>query len=83
MRFEVTEKLRKHSSKVHEDKRIFQCKKCDTSFKTTVALEHHIKKIHEGNRPFQCKFCNKSFEKEIKTDTFFESTNDPHLSMSM
>ena len=52
--------LDKRKEESQTDKRPYQCKFCDKSFKQQDKLKRH-ERTHTGEKPYSCKHCSKSF----------------------
>ena len=46
---------------IHIAEKLFQCDKCDKSFKYRPTLLSHLAKEHEGGLPHKCQLCGKAF----------------------
>ena len=44
--------LKGHIESVHEGKKLFKCKICDSSFTQKRYMNRHIESVHEGKKPF-------------------------------
>ena len=58
--------LKRHSSKIYEEKKTFECSKCDMKYKARSTLKKHIHNIHgnKANKPIE-KGMKNSFENYI------------------
>ena len=60
---------------VHEGKKLFKCKYCETGFSQGGSLKIHIASVHEGKKPFKCKNCEASFTQKGNMKTHIASAH--------
>ena len=52
---------------IHEEKKEYQCDKCNKTFSLIQNLKRHISTIHEVTaKMFQCTLCEKSFSRKYE-----------------
>ena len=77
------------NSTKQEEKKLFKCEICNTSYKTESRLNFHIKLNHEGKEQFQRDERNKSYHSmdesdKSKVDNGKENSNVlPYLQLKM
>ena len=71
--------------------KLYECSKCDKSFRQSSYLRKHDKRVHAKLKPFKCSVCVKAFsdssdfKKHVRIHTGekpFRCTRDPHCDKS-
>ena len=51
----------RHVGTVHEEKKQFECKVCNSKFTQKANLNRHVTIVHKGSKQFKCEVCNTKF----------------------
>ncbi|XP_066555272.1 zinc finger X-chromosomal protein isoform X2 [Amia ocellicauda] len=55
--------LKKGGSKVHRERRVYQCQYCDYSTSDASGFKRHVISIHTKDYPHRCEYCSKGFRR--------------------
>lgn len=83
--FDVTSELLKHSENTHEDRILYQCRKCSQFYDTIELRKLHEKTHTEELKPFICKICFKGFNDKncLKRHAHVHSNQSTFIAFTM
>ena len=68
--------MNNHKELVHEEKKKFQCGKCDKAFSDKSSMTRHITSVHEGKKPFKCNRCDFTSSQKISITRHIASVHE-------
>ena len=67
--------IKKHYTKVHEEKKLFQCPLCPYQCDILCSLQKHLSSTHDEKK-FQCPICQKKFAKKFNMKLHRETVHE-------